>query len=57
MTKRQGPAPVSFFGLGRLPHIFYLAAMEEKKASFHEKVVTLVIAAIIAGLFIKTLFF
>jgi len=31
--------------------------MTEKKASFHENVVALVIAAIIAGLFIKTLFF
>lgn len=31
--------------------------MTEKKASFHENMVTLVIVAVIAGLFIKTLFF
>lgn len=31
--------------------------MSVKKASFHERFVALVIAAILAGLFIKTLFF
>lgn len=29
----------------------------KEKASFHERLVTLVIAVLVAGLFIKTLFF
>jgi len=42
---------------GYAPVHFFINFEEVMKASFHEKLVILVIAAMMAGLFIKTLFF
>lgn len=39
------------------PVLFFINFEGVMKASFHEKLVVLVIAAMMAGLFIKTIFF
>jgi hypothetical protein len=51
LKRRQGRCPCRLFSIN------FEQAMQEKKSSTHEKFVTVVIAAIMIGLFLKVLFF